>query len=276
MIAVRDEEPVRPADVERGATVECPECEGKMHVRSSYTTEDGVFSPRCFAHNPGSHQSGFCSGGESDTHKLMKYVAARALIHQYEHGTVHEEYSFTDIDRRADVYIEFDEPIFPFGRGVVAEVQHKNRDKEIDEVTADYLRSGRSVYWLNKTHFGDDFESVKFPSLVSAWPNGVPTPAEWTGFRDSFEEVQNIDPVRHPLPVSLPREALEEREDDLRSAWKIGAQGFSMARRLSSNNATRNCSECSETADYYLFGDGKISTFRCLDHIPEGGESLLD
>ena len=268
---------VWPDDVANGTTVVCPECGDHMHVRSGHTTVDGVLKPRCFAHNPDSEAD--CSGGESDTHKLMKYVVSRRLNRMYQHGTVEREKSIPDTNRIGDVVVTFDEPFAEFGRGLVAEVQYRNDSKDIEAVTQDVLQAGYSIYWIGESHFSEDYESVEFPEMITPWPNSVPESAEWSGIEPVLKELEEIDPSC-PVDVKFPPEYFDDHRQDLEISHKIGAGSLDvhLARRLSEKSAERSCSECSNPADYYLFKDGFLSTFRCNDHIlggvrADGGES---
>lgn len=267
---------VWPDDVENGTTVVCPECEDEMHVRSGHTTTDGILKPRCFAHNPGSTSGNMCPGGESDEHKLMKYVVSRRLRKMFDHGEVQRERGIPGTDRIGDVVVTFDEPFHNFGHGVVAEVQYRHDDKDIDSVTYEYLRSGYSVYWLNESHFTDDYEVVEFPDIISVWPNAVPicSSSLWGGIEHSPEFLQDRFPdelpSRYPIEAKFPPEHFRQHEDSLKNWWRMGAQDyeFDIVHQLSTNNADRSCDTCGEEATVYLFQDSVISTFRCDSHLP--------
>ena len=267
---IRDGDIVWPDDVPNGTTVTCPECEDEMHVRSGHTTTGGILKPRCFAHNPDATVAGMCSGGESDEHKLMKYVVSRRLRRMFDHGEVEREQAISGTDRIGDVVITFDEPFDEFGRGVVAEVQYRHDDKDIEGVTREYLRAGYSVYWLNESHFGEDYETVEFPDLITAWPNGVPTPGEWSGIEEPLTQLEDFG-SRHPMEVKFSPDYFEHHRESLKTWWQMGSgeYDFDLVRSLSANNATRTCDTCGDGASFYLFQDGVISTFRCEDDLPD-------
>lgn len=66
------------------------------------------------------------------------------------------EVSFTPTEtkwRIADVLLEFKSRNPFFGRGLVIEVQHKNREKDIRRTTYDYIAADYSVAWLEPNHF---------------------------------------------------------------------------------------------------------------------------
>lgn len=268
--AVHNGDIVWPDDVADGTSVVCPECGDSMHVRSGHTTADGILKPRCFAHNPNASVGGMCPGGESDEHKLMKYVVTRRLQRMFDHGTVEREVSVPGTDRVGDVVVTFEDSFQEFGRGVVAEVQYRHDDKDIESVTQEYLRAGFSVYWLKESHFGEDLETVEFPDMVTAWPNAVPTPGEWSGIEESVENLDNFG-SRYAFELKMPPEFFQEHEDDLKTCWRMGGgqYDFDLVRPLSSNNATRSCDECGDRAELYLFQDGVISSFRCREHTPD-------
>lgn len=264
---ILNDEVVWPDDVDDAQTVTCPECEDQMHVRSGHVTADGVHKPRCFAHNPDATLGGMCSGGESDRHKLMKYVASRTLNNIFDHADVHREKQIQGTPRIADVVAEFTDSIERHGRGVVAEVQHKNQNKDVEAVTREYLRAGYSVYWLNESHFGEEFETVEMPDMVPVWPNAVPTPGEWSGVEEPVSQLNQFG-SRYPIHVKLPPEHLENEREELKKRWRMaaGEYDFDLVYNLSENNAPRRCAVCGEEASYYLFQDGVISTFRCDEH----------
>jgi hypothetical protein len=269
--AVDDGDIVWPDDVDDGATVECPNCGDGMHVRSGHTTEDGVLKPRCFVHNPDASVGGLCPGGESDEHKLMKYVVSRRLRRMFDHGTVQRERGIPETERVGDVVVTFGESFQEFGRGVVAEVQYRHDEKDIEAVTTEYLQAGFSVYWLNESYFGENYETVEFPDLITAWPNAVPPASEWSGIEYPEEQLGEMG-ERYPMEAKFPPDFVEDHRETLERWWRMGASeyDFDLVRPLSANNAGRSCAMCGDPAVVYLFQDGVISTFRCERHLPEG------
>lgn len=272
-----DGDPVWPDEVTRGDRIFCPECEDEMHVRRGHTTEGGVHKPRCFSHNPDSPVGGMCSGGESDEHKVMKYVVDRRLRKLFDHATVARERSVSGTSRVADVLVEFDDSIDNLGRGVVAEVQYRHDSKDIEATTQEYLRAGYSVYWLNESHFSDSLETVSLPDIVPAWPNAVPTPAEWSGLRAGSAELGSFS-SRYPIEARFPPEFAYNHTEQLRRWWKIGSGRYDIDLwyRLSENNAPRRCGVCGNGASHYFFEDGVVSTFRCDSHLVEAAEVTPD
>lgn len=164
-----------PAGVDDGEEVRCPECSGVLRVRGGGTVV------RHFYHPPESS----CEG-ESASHLAMKSIAVDKLKSEYPDASIHIEFTTETPPRRADVFVEFQPPIFPLGKGIAVEVQHKNTAKDITETTADYLAGNYSVIWL----FEDDYEGdypkyndVELPDPMPVWPNSVPH-----GDEDSSEQ----------------------------------------------------------------------------------------
>jgi len=89
-------------------------------------------------------------------------------------------------------------------------------------------------------------------------------------------ELRNREPERYPIAVRMPPDFFEVNHVELRQYWELGAGelDFDLLRPLSSNNATRSCQTCGDTADYYLFKDGITSEFRCVEHLEEVREEL--
>lgn len=135
-----------------------------------------MFVSRHFRHSPDET----CGGGESDTHKAMKSIALSKLKHTY------PNHSDTDLDtttigsHEPDVTLWFDEPHNELGRGVVAEAQYRNKGKDKEAATRDYLDEGFSVYWLSEGAFNGN--NVRL---------GVPVKAEVEESHELFYAIQN-------------------------------------------------------------------------------------
>lgn len=267
-VAKKGQDIVWPDDVSDDEKVDCPECQSQMHVRNGHITSKGVIRARCFVHNPDSPVGGMCPGGESDQHKLMKYIVSRRFRRMYEHGTVEREKQIPKTDRIGDVVVTFDEPFDIFGKGVVGEVQYKNDKKDIEAVTQEYLSAGYSVYWFNESHFTDDFERVEFPNVVTVWPNAVPVSNEWPGTEMPEIEKFGIDP---DVKVKIPYDYFDDHKKELQIRWSIGGGNYDidLVRWLFRHNSNRKCDYCGSEASVYLFQDGVISSFRCDNHIPQ-------
>lgn len=173
-IGLQDGNRVIPAQVQPRSRVTCPECDGEMTTVKAHD-KGSVHYVRHFSHLPGEG----CGGAEeSDEHIRMKRIAASKLIEIFgdEHRlVVDEEY----IGRNEpDVLLEFDSPQFPWGRGICVEVQYRNKDKDIQATTWNFLSHEYSVFWL----YPDDFDGtdVAMPTepdrnrALAPWPHGVP------------------------------------------------------------------------------------------------------
>lgn len=260
---------VWPDMVEHESSLTCLECGDSMHIVKGHTRSDGTHVAKHFRHDPEARVGGMCDGGESNPHRMMKYVAARKFHTMFKHGTVKREVAIDGTERIADVVVEFEDPIENLGKGVIAECQYKNHNKDISKVNQEYLQAGYSVYWLNIGHFSNDFRMVKFPDIVPVWPNAVPMPSYWRGVEHAWETLGSQGkPVR--LPIIFPQEHLDSFHDELHSSFKRGARGFDidMIVELRKENSPRVCEGCSRTAKWHIWSDGKIGTFRCPDHLP--------
>lgn len=180
-----------PAEAADHTAYTCPtdECDDPLYARGP--SIDGRV--RHFYH-PGSGGiggTGHGGGGESPTHKNYKSHAASALITFFgddvEETTVEECFEVqvdipnTERDRVADALCTFKEPHDRFGKGVIIEVQHKNKGKDIRAVTEDYLSAGYSVYWTcsqNETHYTPIQYQFTQQDLAdeakTVWPDAVP------------------------------------------------------------------------------------------------------
>jgi len=258
-----------PDEVTKQQAISCLECDDPMHVVRGHLRIDGAIVPRHFKHSPGARACGHCHGGESDPHLLMKYVASRALSTVFEHGDVQREVSMPAISRQADVVLEFEDGLFPYGRGIVAECQYKNKDKDYQANTRDYIQQGYSVYWLEEKHFGNDFGDVTFPDLVPAWPNAVPMPSYWRPHEPAWEALgqKRSSP---PVDVVFPKDFLESMRSELKHIHDIWFEtwDWDAVVELREKNAPRACGECGHDSDYHLYKAGILGTFRCNSHIP--------
>lgn len=192
----RGGERVAPAEVGDGETAECPaeQCGERLHVRGP--SIDGT--ARHFWHpNGGGGPGGAHDGGgigESALHRYCKSHAASALLHFFgefiEESTTKEifeqnfEIGDTGRRRQADARVTFELPHWKLGNGVIIEVQHQNKDKDIDAVTADYLAEEYSVFWTDvEEHYDGDeflFDADQLEAeAITVWPNAVPEPDEW-------------------------------------------------------------------------------------------------
>ncbi|AFZ73801.1 hypothetical protein [Natronobacterium gregoryi] len=107
----------------------------------------------------------------------MKSIAVEKLKDKYPDSTVHVEFVTDEVPRRADVFVEFDHPRFPFGKGIAVEVQYRNEQKDLTETTASYLTGDTSVIWLFEENYvgtRPEYEDVELPDPIPVWPYGIP------------------------------------------------------------------------------------------------------
>lgn len=141
--ALQDQTVVWPDEVEDNAYVDCLGCDSKLTVVSGHP-RDGHWVTRHFRHP----QNTECTGGETATHQLMKYVAARTLLRTFDEGKVSRETPVPETTRTGDVLVEFEQPRPVIGNGIVAEAQYQNKTKPKLAVSLEYLNAGYSVVWL--------------------------------------------------------------------------------------------------------------------------------
>jgi len=155
--ALRDGERVIPEGVDDGTDVTCLECGEKMYVWGPAT--DGT--ARHFKH----HSDRDCqiTGGESATHRKLKSIAVSKLRQLFgERATVCEPEVTVDAPvsdataRRADAFVRFENRDEQFGKGLIIEVQYKNRGKNKRATERDYLAQDYSVVWVTPDAYADN------------------------------------------------------------------------------------------------------------------------
>ena len=189
-IAELDGKQVIPEQVQKQTTVACLTCSGEMRPRGP--SSDG--RARHFYHLDG---AGSCSGGESDQHRKLKSVAVSALRTEFdgEYSRCAPEVSLnvtqtnSKVDhRRADALLEFKREHTRYGRGLIVEVQYRNKGKAIPATTRDYLDCGYSIYWTQPSDF--DETQFQFGNLESAFDadNSFAYSPPLSGDVDDFDE----------------------------------------------------------------------------------------
>lgn len=208
-LARKNNTTVIPESVPDGVSVECPSCGDEMRARGPFS--DG--RARHFFHVSPTDDGAGCTGGggESDPHRKMKSMAVSGLRHLFDsyrrcepEVTLNVPQTPTDPDvRRADALVEFDETDIVYGKGVIVEVQYRNKTKNIRATTHDYLSLGYSVFWATEDDFTDDRFLTDI--LTTAFDNQD----EPTAFAPSFST---------PPPVSL-RMLTSEQDRDTDDPW---------------------------------------------------------
>jgi hypothetical protein len=198
-IAELDGERVIPEQVQKQTTVVCLTCGGQMRLRGP--SENG--RARHFYHL-GRAES--CSGGESDQHRKLKSVAVSALRAKFdgEYSRCAPEVSLNVIQtnskvdqRRADAFLEFEQEHTRYRKGLIIEIQYRNKGKAIPATTRDYLDCGYSVYWAQPSDFNET--QFQFGNLESAFKadNSFAYSPLLSGDVDEFDETDLLweDPL---------------------------------------------------------------------------------
>lgn len=263
--ALRDSEIVWPDEVETDEIVQCPNC-GEHLSRVVGHPRDGTWVSSHFRHETDVD----CAGGETDTHKLMKYVASRACKQEFDPASLVREGSVEETSRTADVLARFDESHPVLGRGIAIEVQYKHEDKDTPAVSREYLDAGFSVIWADESDFSADFRAVSLEKITPVWPYGVPPSEEWRARPVGTQWREDIEPAVYSLEATLPPAWVAEIRGELKRRWQVGSGELDseVSQKLSSMNATRRCGLCGDNADYYLYEPGVIQGFRCEAHHP--------
>jgi len=265
-----DGQVVWPDEVTKQDSLICLGCGDTLHIVVDHPRADGSHVARHFRHSPDSSVAAHCHGGESNTHKMMKYVATRKLYHDFPNCDVAREKAVPGTDRVADVLVDFGGESEKLGKGVIAECQHKNRDKDIEAVTQDYTQAGFSVYWLNSSHFSKDFRSVELPMAATVWPHAVPIPYRWRGVDRYWEQLGQSSPSPR-IEVEFPEEMLDEQEPWLKERWEMAAGTWSkqdLLRFTDHVDESKTCMICNYQADFLFWRDGLHGSFRCRRHLP--------
>lgn len=144
----------------------CPECGGRVTHRNQ--SQDGRVAHFAHCHSGGSGGGGgvsdHCDGatvGESEEHKAMKSIAASTVEFALESVEVAESQLEAAVpapssdaeQRQADCLLSFTESDEQLGKGLIIEVQYRNKTKDKTSTTIDYIKSGYSVLWLWEKDF---------------------------------------------------------------------------------------------------------------------------
>lgn len=189
-------ETVWPLDVHANETVLCAECEGELGIRDAHYNQ-GRFVPRHFFHTAGA-----ACGGESALHNKLKTIAAKKLQEVFATATVTIEGQIGD--RIADVVATLETPLSPFGHGLIVEIQHKHKDKDIGPITGEYLNAGYSVFWAYQSDFDGDDMIFAEHRTSTVWPDAIPEVDGLTGYPDwvqTFLEPGPPEGVKLTVPI---------------------------------------------------------------------------
>lgn len=118
----------------------CPACGDAVTVATGHA-RNGSWVSRHFRHI----SDVSCGGSETDTHRMMKYVASQTCPNTFDDATVEREARSKDSKRRADVLVSFSGTHHVLGKGLAVEVQYRNESKDKLAVSREYLIAGYSV-----------------------------------------------------------------------------------------------------------------------------------
>lgn len=191
-------ETVTPLDVDKQDTVHCPLCEEELGIRDAHYNR-GQFVSRHFYHKPSTD----CDG-KSPLPSKYKTIAAHKLREVFTQATVTHEVQVGN--RVADVVATFEDPLAPFGKGFIVDVQSRQDLTDGGSIVAEFLEAGYSVYWATQPDFDDHDMTVAHHRVRTVWPDAVPDVEEWTGYPDC------VQTLRVPTSQSLDRDVPIPRE----------------------------------------------------------------
>lgn len=182
-IAKNQDEHITPEEAEKSDELTCPKCNGELTIRQSFKRK-GSFVARHFMHVSGHSSSNGGSsgcGGESDKHEKMKSVVLSKLKNLYNVKRSEYEASINTRSgrRRTDALVEFEEAKANLGKGIAAEVQHKNESKDIAKVTSDICGAGYTVLWVEEDAIDGKDVDIQKCDIRNPFPDGVPSRKQW-------------------------------------------------------------------------------------------------
>lgn len=210
-VAENEGNTVVPEEVPDDACVNCLKCGDELRVRKTHE-RNGTFVARHFWHVNG---GAGCSGGESETHRRLKSIVLSKLKHVF-------PYKEAGLERKigrniADVYAIFEEPMERFGDGVVVEIQHRNKGKDIEAVTRNYLNAGFSVCWIEEATIDGKDIDLSEPDWVYYSEQSENESAESPKYPEPEEEIPDTihcpdcpGPGRDDPPVMRPLKEVHE------------------------------------------------------------------
>jgi hypothetical protein len=164
---------VIPAESEDSQDYLCPHCDSIVRVRPHKETESYIV--RHFFHLNDS----LACPGESDIHKMAKQAVKSILTELFSEKIKEGDVSAIDTEirllanqeareKKADAGVIFTEECEPWGRGLLVEIQHKNKSKNIKSTTLNYLTRGYSVLWLSSSMFTEreQLNKMEFVDLI--------------------------------------------------------------------------------------------------------------
>lgn len=198
----------------RESTLYCPFCNGEVGYRKE--SSDGRRAH--FWHidsNSENNSVGGCSiGGESEEHELMKKKAIE--LQNYSGNIVVEKMVG---DRIADVLLIFPSETPNGIKGVVIEVQYKNKNKNYIDVTRNFIKNGYAIHWV----FADYDELERVEDKLSEFVNGTVLfgkidPVPKIKSTDSIGDA--IQPSKFDTDIETDVGGVYYKEDGIRNLWE--------------------------------------------------------
>jgi len=98
--------------------------------------------------------------------------------------------------RKADAYLKFEDWHHQLGKGIIAEVQYRNKGKDIEATTDDYVSQDYSVVWLYEEDFESDRclldeEDFLKRAAEAVWPDRAPHTSIWKDLKTDFRNIQS-------------------------------------------------------------------------------------
>lgn len=210
-IGLQSDQKVTPEEVEDGEIVKCPKCSDSMKPRTSHYRK-GHFVARHFWHFE--HSDSHCGGGESSEHEKMKSIALSKLKEEFEYDDAGLE---TKIGKsKTDAYVKFPQPIYPYGKGIAVEVQYRNKGKDIEGTTKDYMEEDYSVCWLEEEDYSKKDVELE-GNIEKIWPNKITFLHNFD--RNKFLDIEGKGVVEAVFPprllfpdINFPPKSIKENE----------------------------------------------------------------
>ena len=169
--------------------------------------------------------------GESNIHKQRKWTALQVAIERFDYSHYATEKRIGS--KRADAFLEFEEPHEEYGRGLVIEYQHKNESKDIIETERHFAQYEYTTLWLWEEQFKslDGVPEVDLfdGRVCTPWPYAVPKQPEWSGsnahsFPMELAAVQDSYTHSVEIPATIYKDWVTQtpREYWERRGWENG------------------------------------------------------
>lgn len=242
----------------------CPHCGDPLSLRAGHERGGVSVAPHFW------HQSGeqSCSGGESDTHRRMKMIAAGAADGRWPDSVVEIESGVGD--RIADVLVTFDGSHPRLGHGIAIECQYRNVSKDVGGVTGSFTDAGYSVLWLESHHFTQNSVDLDAGELIELLPTQLPDHTDWSGHHGIVRWLRQEKPATAEIEIPIIRRVEHVPTDPVAT---VG--GYSHVVPMKEHNY-RSCSVCGDRAVVHVRdpidpeeAEFPRGAFLCDDHVSD-------